>query len=56
MPGHMGACTVTVQNLEVDRVDAEHHLLYVRGAVPGPSGGIVAIKATSKSQKQTKAK
>ena len=36
MPGHMGAVRVTVQNLEVVRVDAEQNLLLVKGAVPGP--------------------
>ena len=36
MPGHMGAKRITVQNLEVVRVDAEHNLLFVKGAGPGP--------------------
>lgn len=43
MPGHMGAEKVTVQNLEVVKVDAENNLIAVRGAIPGPKGGIVSI-------------
>lgn len=56
MAGHMGAAKVTVQNLEVFRVDPENHLIYVRGAVPGPEGGLVAVKETTKGGKRTKAK
>lgn len=48
MPGHMGAERVTVQNLEVVRVDAEKNLILVKGAVPGPRKGIVTIKETVK--------
>lgn len=43
MPGHMGAETVTVQNLEVVKVDAENNLIALKGAVPGPKGGTVTI-------------
>ena len=43
LPGHMGAERVTVQNLVVAKVDAENNLIAVRGAVPGPKGGIVQI-------------
>lgn len=43
MPGHMGAATVTVQNLEVVKVDAQNNLIALRGAVPGPKGGTVTI-------------
>jgi large subunit ribosomal protein L3 len=42
--GHMGAARVTVRNLTVVKVDAEHHLLLVGGAVPGASGGYVVIR------------
>src|SRR5687767_11351646 len=42
--GHMGDARVTVQNLTVARVDAENNLLMVRGAVPGPNGGLVIVK------------
>ncbi|MBQ1508040.1 MAG: 50S ribosomal protein L3, partial [Erysipelotrichaceae bacterium] len=44
MPGHMGAETVTVQNLTVVRVDAEEGLLLVKGAVPGPKKGLVTVR------------
>ncbi|MBQ8823666.1 MAG: 50S ribosomal protein L3 [Ruminococcus sp.] len=43
MPGHMGAEAVTVQNLEIVKVDTENNLIAVKGAIPGPKGGIVAI-------------
>ena len=43
LPGHMGAETVTVQNLVIVKIDAENNLIAVRGAVPGPKGGVVAI-------------
>ena len=46
MPGHMGHVKVTVQNLEVVRVDAENNLLLVKGAVPGPKKALVTIKET----------
>ena len=49
MPGHMGCVKVTVQNLEVVRVDAENNLLLVKGAVPGPKKSLVTIKETVKS-------
>lgn len=48
LPGHMGVDRVTVQNLAVVRVDAERGLLLVRGAIPGPKGGLVVIKDTVK--------
>ncbi len=50
MPGHMGHESVTVQNLEVIRVDAERNLLLVRGAIPGPKGGLVSVKQSVKSK------
>ena len=43
LAGHMGAETVTVQNLRIVSVDAENHLIAIRGAVPGPKGSIVTI-------------
>ncbi len=49
MPGHMGCVKVTVQNLEVVRVDAENNLLLVKGAVPGPKKALVTIKETVKA-------
>ena len=49
MAGHMGAERVTVQSLEVVRVDVENNLLLVRGAVPGATGGDVIVKPTVKA-------
>ena len=51
MPGHMGAKQITIQNLEVVKVDAENNLLLVKGAVPGPKKALVTIKDTVKSGK-----
>ncbi len=51
MPGHMGAKKVTIQNLEIVRVDAENNLLLVKGAVPGPKKALVTIRETVKSGK-----
>ena len=48
MPGHMGCVKVTVQNLQIVRVDAEKNLLLVKGAVPGPRKALVTIKETVK--------
>ncbi len=49
MPGHLGAEQVTVQNLEIVKVDAEANMIAIRGAVPGPKGGVVFIKNTVKA-------
>ena len=49
MPGHMGAKKVTVQNLEVVKVDVENNLILVKGAVPGPKKSLVTLKETVKS-------
>ena len=43
MAGHMGAEQVTVQNLEIVKIDTENNLIAIKGAVPGPKGGIVYI-------------
>ncbi len=51
MPGHMGHVKVTVQNLEVVRVDAENNLLLVKGSVPGPKKALVTIKETVKTKR-----
>lgn len=48
MPGHMGNRHVTVQNLEVVRVDAEKNLILIRGGIPGPKKGLVFIKDSVK--------
>ena len=54
MPGHMGVEQVTVQNLDVVKVDADLNMLVVRGAIPGPKGGVVYIKSTVKTIKVAK--
>ena len=51
MPGHMGSVQVTVQNLEIVKVDAENNLLLVKGSVPGPKKCLVTIKETVKAGK-----
>lgn len=51
LPGHYGAERVTVQNLEVVRVDANRNLLAIKGAVPGPRGGLVVVKDSVKAGK-----
>lgn len=43
MAGHLGAERVTVQNLDIVKVDAENNIIAVKGAVPGPKGGIVVL-------------
>ena len=48
MPGHMGSEQVTVQNLYVVKVDAENNLLAIKGAVPGPNGGLIVVKSAIK--------
>ncbi len=48
MPGHMGCVKVTVQNLEVVRVDAEKNLLLVKGSVPGAKKALITIKETTR--------
>ena len=51
MPGHMGSVKVTVQNLEIVRVDAENNLILVKGSVPGPKKSLVTVKETVKASK-----
>ena len=48
MPGHMGCVKVTVQNLEVVRVDADKNLLLVKGSVPGAKKALVTLKETTR--------
>jgi large subunit ribosomal protein L3 len=50
MTGRYGAERVTVRNLTVVRIDSDNHLVLVRGAVPGPNGGLVMIRPTNKKQ------
>lgn len=51
MPGHMGNVQVTVQNLQIVKVDAENNLLLVKGSVPGPKKSLITIKEAVKSYK-----
>ena len=44
MPGHYGVERVTVQNLEIVKIDAERNLLLIKGAVPGPNGGLLIVR------------
>ena len=50
MPGQYGHDNVTVQNLKVVKVDAERNVLLIRGAVPGPKGGLITVKTAVKSK------
>lgn len=51
LPGQMGRELITVQNLEVVKVNGENNVLLIKGAVPGPRGGLLTIKETVKSGK-----
>ena len=48
LPGHMGCERITVQNLEIARVDAERNLLLIKGAIPGAKGSLVMVRETVK--------
>ncbi|MCL1854812.1 MAG: 50S ribosomal protein L3 [Clostridia bacterium] len=49
MPGHYGSERVTIQNLEIVRVDEERNLLLIKGATPGPNGGLLLVRNTCKA-------
>ena len=49
LPGHMGVNTITIQNLEVVKVDLDKNVLLVKGSVPGPKGAILKIKTSVKA-------
>ena len=49
LPGHMGKVTVTIQNLEIVKVDTDKNVLLVKGSVPGPKGAILKVKSTVKA-------
>ncbi len=51
MPGQMGGKRITVQNLEIVKVDAENNLILVKGAVPGPKKNLVTIRETVKVER-----
>lgn len=50
LAGHLGAERVTIQNLDVVKVDVENNLIAIKGAIPGPKGGIVVLADTVKSK------
>lgn len=50
LAGHLGSERVTIQNLDVVKVDAENNLIAVKGAIPGPKGGIVVLADTVKNK------
>jgi len=52
-PGHMGSERVTTRNLRVEKIDAENHLLMVRGAVPGADGGYLIIRKSVAAKRVT---
>ncbi len=52
--GQMGNEQVTVQNLDIVLIDEEHNVIAVRGAIPGPKGGIVTLKSTVKTHVEAK--
>ena len=51
LPGHMGCNTVTIQNLDVVKVDTDKNVLLIKGSMPGPKGTILKIRETVKSAK-----
>ena len=50
LPGHMGVETVTIQNLEVVKVDLDKNVILVKGSVPGAKGAVLKIKSSVKSK------
>ena len=55
LPGHMGAEQVTIQNLEIIKVDMENNCILVKGSIPGPKKGFVVIKSAVKTDKKNDA-
>lgn len=51
LAGHLGSERVTIQNLDIVKVDAENNLIAIKGAIPGPKGAIVSVQAAVKKQK-----
>ena len=51
LPGHMGKVTITIQNLEVVKVDMDKNAILVKGSVPGPKGAILKVKSAVKATK-----
>ncbi|MDO9280625.1 MAG: 50S ribosomal protein L3, partial [Pseudomonadota bacterium] len=56
MPGRMGGCKTTVQNLVVVRIDEERNLVFVRGGVPGPDGSYMVLRQAVKGKTPRKRK
>ena len=52
MPGHLGNVRKTVQNIIIARVDVENNLVFLRGSVPGATGGLVTLRATVKKSRK----
>ncbi len=50
LPGHMGVDTVTIQNLEIVKVDLDRNLLLIKGSIPGPKKGLVFVKRGIKAE------
>jgi large subunit ribosomal protein L3 len=48
MPGRYGHERTTIRHLQIVKIDADHHLLLVKGAIPGPNGGLVMVRPTNK--------
>lgn len=55
MPGHMGNERVTMQGVQVFRVDTDKNIIIIKGSVPGPRGGLVIVKRTSKGSRDSAA-
>ena len=51
LPGHMGRVTITIQNLDVVKVDMDKNVILVKGSVPGPKGAILKVKSAIKATK-----
>lgn len=51
LPGHMGHETITIQNLQIAKVDVENNVILVKGSIPGPNKGLVIIKTAVKTAK-----
>ncbi len=51
LPGHMGSVTITIQNLDVVKVDMDKNVLLIKGSVPGPKGAILKVKSAVKATK-----
>ena len=49
LAGHLGCERVTIQNLDVAKIDADNNLIAIKGAIPGPKGGIVVIRNAKKA-------